>query len=443
MSNGRKAFFITASIVMSFILWFYVNNSADVDVVINGIPVEFFNAESALANKGFVLNSGSDTTEDLVLNMPRSMVYGFDTSRVRLVADLSSVNSTGTQTITYSIIYPPDTNTRQISVKSPSVRTVSVRIGELFRRSDVEIRCKLVGNVADGYVAGTVQILPETLEIWGQQSDLMKVSYAQVTLNIENARSTIVELLEYELYDHDDKLIENRSIHSSSNAVQVTMPVISATDIPLKVNFIEEPGVRLSSFDYSLDVESVTLSGDANLIAQTKEIELGSIRLSDITGEQTFTYGVPIPEGLTNLSGVTTAVLYIRNRDIETRDMTVTQFNYENFAASERVVEVVTSSLNVTLRGPKELIETLSSGDVTAVADLSDVNNASGTYTVPAIIRVNGDLDIGTAQAYQLTVRISRPEPTEPVPQSGETEERPGEQQPEQPEQPEQESNNT
>ncbi len=432
MSNGRKAFFITASILMSFILWFYVNNSTDVDVAISGIPVEFFNAESALANKGFVLNGGNDATEDLVLNMPRSMVYGFDTSRVRLVADLSSVNSTGTQTITYSIIYPPDTNTRQISVKSPSVRSVSVRIGELFRRNDIEIRCKLVGNVADGYVAGTVQILPETLEIWGQQSDLMKVSYAQVTLNIENASSTIVELLEYELYDHDNKLIENRGIHSSSDTVQVTMPVISATDIPLKINFIEEPGVRLNSFDYSLDVESVTLSGDANLIAQTKEIELGSIRLSDIGDEQTFTYGIPVPDGLTNLSGVTSAVLHIKNRDVETRDMTVTKFDYENFDASERVVEVVTSSLNVTLRGPKEVLEKVTSGELKAVADLSDVNDASGTYTVPAAIHVDGDLDIGTAQSYRLTVRISRAEPPEPEPE-GDTEEPSDTHQPESP----------
>ncbi len=417
LSSGRKALYITASILISFAFWIYVNNDAEVDVAINEIPVEFFNAESALANKGLVLNSGNDTTVDLVLNMPRSMVYDFDTSRVRLVADLSSISSTGTQTISYSIIYPPDTNTRQISVKSPSVRSVSVRIGELYRRNDVEIRCKLVGNVADGFVAGGVQILPETLEIWGQQSDVMKVSYAQVTLNIENARSTIVELLNYELYDHDDHLIENRSIHSSSNAVQVTMPVISATDIPLTVDFIEEPGVRLSSFDYSLDVSSVTLSGDANQIAQIKQIELGKILLSEIEGEHTFTYGIPIPDGLTNLSGVTTATLRIANRDIKMRDMTVSHFGYENFKAEGRNVEVVTSSLNVTLRGAESDLAPLTPDMLTAVADLSDVNDASGTYTVPAMIRIDGDPDIGTSQNYQLTVRISRPSPvTEPEP---------------------------
>lgn len=412
LSNGRKAFYITVSILISFVFWFYVNNSETVDFSIDDIPVEFINAESALANKGLMLISGDDATENLVLSMPRSMVFGFDAKRVRLVADLSSVNSTGTQSINYAISYPPNVNRSRISVKSPSVLNVSVRVGELFRRNDVEIRCKLVGNVADGYVAGSVQLLPSQLEIWGQQSDVMQVSYAQVTLNIENARSTIVELLDYELYDYNDKLIENKNIHSASSAVQVTMPVIAATDIPLVVGFEEEPGVRKESFDYSLDVTSVTLSGDANLIAQLGEIELGRIALSEIEDERTFVYEIPIPDGLTNLSGVTSATLTIRNRDVGTREMVVTNFDYENFEVQDRKVEVVTSSLNVVLRGAKETLEGLTEEQVTAVANLSGVNDASGTYTVPASIRIEGDPDVGTTQSFELTVRIGHAEET-------------------------------
>ncbi|MBE7008173.1 MAG: hypothetical protein E7422_03370 [Ruminococcaceae bacterium] len=407
LSNGRKAFYITISILISFVFWFYVNNSASVDYVISDIPVEFINSESALANKGLMLISGNDATVDLELVMPRSMVYDFDTERVRLIADLNSINTTGTQSLTYSIT---GVDTSRITVKSPTIRTISVRVGELFRRNDVDIRCKLVGNVADGFVAGSVQLLPSKLEIWGQQSDVMQVSYAQVTLNIENARSTIVELLEFELYDYNDKLIENKNIHSSSDAVQVTMPVISATDIPLVVSFEEEPGIRKESFDYSLDVTSVTLSGDANLLAQVKEIELGRIALSEIENERTFTYEIPVPDGLTNLSGVTSATLTIKNRDIVAREMAVTKFSYENFEAEDRKVEVVTSSLNVVLRGTAETLEKLTEESVTAVADLSGVNNASGTYTVPAEIRVDGGYDVGTAQSFELTVRIEQAE---------------------------------
>lgn len=411
MSNSRKALYIVISVFSALVLWFYVNNSADVDISIDDIPVEFFNSESALANKGLMLISGNDATVDLVISMPRSMVFGFDPSRVRLLADLNSINSTGTQSLSYSIIYPPGVSASQVSVKSPTVRTVSVRVGELFRKNDVEIRCKLVGNVASGYVAGRVKTLPEVLEVWGQQSDVMQVSYAQVTLNISNARSTIVEQIEFELYDEDDKLIESSSIHAASDTIQVTMPVISATDIPLVVNFTEEPGVRISSFDYSLEPSSVTLSGDANEIGALKELVLGEIVLSEIEGTQTFTYDIQIPDGLTNLSGITTATLTITNRDIGLLPVTVTSFAYENFSDAERRVEVVTSSLNVVLRAASEVLSSISENQITAIADLTGIADASGTYTVPAVIQIEGEPDFGTTESYQLTVRISTPEP--------------------------------
>lgn len=410
MSNSRKALYIFISVFSALVLWFYVNNASYVDFSINDIPVEFFNAESALANKGLMLISGNDATVDLVISMPRRMVFGFDPERVRLLADLNSVNSTGTQSLSYSIIYPPGVSASQVSVKSPTVRTVSVRVGELFRKNDVEIRCKLVGNVASGYVAGRVKTLPEVLEVWGQQSDVTQVSYAQVTLNIANARSTIVEQIEFELYDQDDKLIENSTIHAASDTIQVTMPVISATDIPLVVNYQEQPGVRIDSFDFNLEPSTVTLSGDANEIAALEEIVLGDIVLSEIEGTQTFTYDIQIPQGLTNLSGVTAATLTITNRDITTLPVTITDFSYENFDDAQRKVEVVTSSLNVVLRAANDVLSSITEHQVTAVADMTGIADASGTYTVPAVIRVEGDPDFGTTESYQLTVRISTPE---------------------------------
>ncbi len=410
ISNRRRAFYIFISIVMSFALWYYVNSSSDVDLTLTAVPVEFLNAETALANKGLVLIDGSDATVDLVLTMPRDLVFHFEPERLHLYANLITVNSTGTQSIAYTIAYPPGVNPSQISVKSPTVQTVSIRVGDLFRKNDIEIRVNLIGNVADGYAAGRVTTLPGTLEVWGQQSEVTRVSYAQVTLNIENASATINEQLAYELYDENGERIESTNIHSATGTVQVTMPVISATEVPLVVGLIEEPGIRKESFDYSLSIDYVTLSGDADEISQLGELLLGEVALAEITDQQTIPFTIPIPEGLTNLSGVSEAVLTIENRDVTTENRTVTAFDYDHFDDEERTVEVVTSSLNVSLRGASGTLEEISSDDITAVADLSDVANASGTYTVPAIIRIDGDPDVGFEDSYQLTVRISAPE---------------------------------
>ncbi|MFQ6975894.1 MAG: hypothetical protein ACLRSD_01840 [Oscillibacter sp.] len=111
-----------------------------------------------------------------------------------------------------------------------------------------------------------------------------RLGYAQVTLDIENASSTVVELLDYELYDFNDQLIESKNIHPMSENVQVTMPVLKVKDVPLlTVNFIESAGSRLENYTYTLSHSSITLSGDATQMAGISEISLsGTLALEDV-----------------------------------------------------------------------------------------------------------------------------------------------------------------
>ena len=372
-SKRRKIFYVALSILIAATIWFYVNNKESVTVYVHDVPIEFLNEDTSLADKGLMRISGDeDITVDLKLQMPRNVVYDFDTSELRLVSDLSTI--------------------------------VQVEIGELNKK-DIEIRCKVVGNVAEGYIAGTIEMLPETLEVRGQQADIMQISYAQVTLDIENASSTVVELLDYELYDFNDQLIESKNIHPMSENVQVTMPVLKVKDVPLTVNFIESAGSRLENYTYTLSHSSVTLSGDATQMAGISEISLGPLALEDVQGSETLTYDILIPDGVNNLSGITSATLTISSGDISTKEVEATHFSYENFSG-DHTVTVVTSSLPVTLRGSASDLEAVYGSEVHVIADLSDIAADSGSYTVPARIEVSG-YDVGAVGTYEVTVHIS------------------------------------
>ena len=288
-SKRRKIFYVALSILIAATIWFYVNNKESVTVYVHDVPIEFLNEDTSLADKGLMRISGDeDITVDLKLQMPRNVVYDFDTSELRLVSDLSTITYAGKQSVSYTILYPSKVSSSSVKVESPTIRTVQVEIGELNKK-DIEIRCKVVGNVAEGYIAGTVEMLPETLEVRGQQADIMQISYAQVTLDIENASSTVVKLLDYELYDFNDQLIESKNIHPMSENVQVTMPVLKVKDVPLTVNFIESAGSRLENYTYTLSHSSITLSGDATQMAGISEISLGTLALEDVQGSETLT----------------------------------------------------------------------------------------------------------------------------------------------------------
>jgi len=405
ISKRRKWVYIAISVLVAILIWYSVSGTEEVSITVNDVPIEFTNADTVLAEKGLTLLSTDMQTVDLTLDMPRSLIYRFDPEDVRLVSNLASINATGTQILGYNIIYPDGIDASRITVRSPALRTITLEIGQLYTKQ-VEVRCKLVGSVADGYVAGSAELLPELLEVRGRQVDVMAVNYAQVTLNIENASETIVELLDFELYDFNNRVIKNEGIHPASEKIEVKIPVFSAKEIPLKIDFIEAPGVRLSSFDWSLDAESILLSGDAaELRSLDDEMLLASIQLEEITEKQSFVYDLEIPEGLENLSGINSVTLTIEPRDIATRTFEATSFSYENFSAT-REVSVVTSSLLLRLRGAESELDKIREENIRVVADLSDVADASGIYTVPANIYVGGDVDFGEVGTYRVTVRI-------------------------------------
>ena len=403
-SKRRKIFYVFLSLLIASMVWFYVSNGDEVNISVHNVPVEFLNEDTTLADKGLMRVSGEeDVTVDLKLKVARGLVFRFDPSEIRLVSDLSTVTYAGKQSVSYNILLPSGISSRDVSVESPSVRTVQVEIGELNKK-DVEVRCNVVGNVAEGYIAGTVELLPDTLEVRGQQSDIMQISYAQVTLNIENATSTVVELLDYELYDFNDQVIDNKNIHPMSESVQVTMPVLKVKEVPLTVDFVESAGARLDNFSWSLSYSSITLSGDASLMASIDEISLGTLALEDLRGQETFSYEIPVPNGANNLSGITSVALTISATDTETKEIETTSFSYENFSG-DAPVSVLTSSLTVTLRGTAEDIAAVTGNDVQVIANLSGIEADSGSYTVPARISVAG-YDLGAVGAYEVTVHI-------------------------------------
>lgn len=414
-TKRRKAVYVGISVLTALLVWFYANGDTQVDITVEGVPLEFLNEDTTLADKGLMLLSDGEETVDLKLRMPRSTVFKLDTDKIRITADLGQITATGTQTILYNIAFPrgprDELLSGSITVREPTVRSVTVEIGELFRK-DVEIRCKVVGTVADGYIAGAVSMLPGTLEVRGQQVDIMQVSYAQVTLNVDHATGTVVELLDFELFDFNDRPIHSDRIHPASESIQVTMPVMTVKEVPLTIDFIETAGSRLENVKWKLTpVESITLSGDASTMASIDEIKLDTLSLANLRAAETFTYEIPIPEGTNNLSGVTSVTLTILFDDISSASVDATNFSYENLT-TEREVSILTSTLRVTLRGTSEALAQVTEENLRVCADLSEISDADGIYTVPANIYVDG-LDLGAVGSYQVTVRLSENAPDE------------------------------
>lgn len=422
----KKYLYILLSVLVAICIWIFVDelNGGVGTLEFKNIPITYRDTNDVLSERGLMLvlgeDNGTSETVDLELKGRRSLIAGLDDSMITVTADLSGITRTGKQTVGYTISYSDRKyNDATISVEDASFRRASVHISELNKRI-IDVRCELIGNVADGYSAGEVQLSNTEMELRGQAKDIDRISYAKVTFDIgEDAAETITKELTYQFYDRNDNIIEGKGVHASVERVQAKLPVFVTKELPLVVNYVEAPGARLSNTERSLTPATITVSGDASLLKHVTSIVLGDIDLLELTDASTAyeaSYPIIIPDGCQNLSGVTRATLKIRFKDMGSTQLLATNFDYANLPEG-KTATILTEELPVTFFGMMEDVDAMTSEDFVVIADLSDYSGASGTYTVPAVIQVDSGLDVGVSGTYQVQARILEREPDDTPPE--------------------------
>lgn len=414
----RKALYIVLSILVAAAIWVMVDvsNGTIVEKTYT-VPINYLGT-STLTDRGLMLLEGegdtaTDTEVTLTVQGTRWNIAKLDKDEILVQADLSDITEAGVQRVSPNVFYPSALRGK-ITTTSTSSYMVQVNIGELDRKT-IDVRCEQIGTVAEGYSGGELQISPATLEIRGQEEDIAPVSYAKVVLEYDNATETITQMLDYQFYDENDQLVDGTNIQADAEQIQVTLPIIVTKELQLRVDFEQHPGARLSNVTYRIEPSTITVSGDAGVLRDVDSITLGSeafdlLSLLD-SGTATYSYPITVPEGCTNLSGVTRATLQISFNDMTSAQVTTQNFTLSNYPQG-KTTEILTSELTVTVFGTSADVAAVTGDDVEVTVDLSELSSATGSYTVPAQVKVNG-VDVGVSGNYvvQVTIRENGTQP--------------------------------
>ena len=404
----RNSFYLVISILVALGIWVYVDITQDITASkeVSNIPVEFQGEDTTLAERGLMLLPDSETTIDLKLEGAKSILAQLDTAKLRVQADLSAVTETGIQTVPCRVIYPEYKFSSRLTATTPTNSfNITIDVGELYSR-EVEIHCDIQGTVAEGYIAGEPQFTPEKLELRGPQEEVDAVSYAKVSLNIEDATETVDQALPYVLYNEAGEPISGGDIHAVQDEIRVVLPVDVVKELPLEIDFQEFPGLSKNNISYQIEPASIVVSGEASLLNDVDRLVLDSFDLSQLGGNEVYHYVIQLPEGCTNLSGVTRATLTISFIDLVQDTRTATEFQAENVPEGKSVT-ILTDELTVRIQGTAADVAAVHDRDITVRADLQEVSAASGTYTVPAEILISTGGDVGVVGTYQVTVILS------------------------------------
>lgn len=423
-TGRRRAVYVLLSILVASGIWLY----ADLTSGPNGtpqtktrefldIPIEYL-YESALTDRGLMLvENGTDRTIDLTLEGTRWDICSLDRSKIRVTASLFDITSAGEQRVNWNISFTDSKfSPSNIGTEDASIRMATVNISELYSRT-IDVSCELVGGVADTYSAGQVELSHAEVEVRGLQEDINPISYAKVTLDIgANAVETVSRDLELQYYDENGRILDKSGIYSSVETVRATLPVFVTKELSLFVNFTDGPGCRARNTEYFIEPATIAVSGDATELKDVEMLELGKYDLRELgtTASENYTttnYLIILPDGCTNVSGVTRAALRIRFKDMTSATVSTENISWLNLPEGKRV-ELLTDSLAVKVFGTEADVAALTGEDIAVTVDLDDYSAASGTYTIPAEVTVNkGDVGISGLYQIQVTIREGGEEP--------------------------------
>lgn len=421
----RNSLYLLLAFLVAVSIWVYVDefgndgNPRETETTITDIPIVYVGEEN-LADRGLMLLPEETTmTMDLTVSGGRRQVAALSRENMKVTVNLDSIGHAGVQNVAYSSITSTGKRFAQsmIEMRTPSMATVNVK--ELNRKA-VEVRCELVGNLADGYTAGELILSHPMLELQGQAKDINPVSYVKVTLDIgDQAMESVTQELEFRYYDSRDQQVINPNIRPVEETIQVTLPVFVTKELPLVVDFKEADGLKKSNLNYEIKPSTIVVSGEAGKLKNVKSIVLGELDLMDLLGSNahSHTYPIIIPEGCQNLSGVTRATLEVDFKDMARSQIVTNQIKFLNVPENKTVEELV-GELEVNVFGTAgDVAETLGE-HLTVQVDLTNYAAALGTYTVPATIVEKAPGDIGIAGTYQVQVTIRETGDEQPDPGS-------------------------
>ena len=134
-------------------------------------------------------------------------------------------------------------------------------------------------------------------------------------------------------------------------------------------------------------------------------IVLGRIYLAEITKSQTITFPITLPEGVTNLTGVTEVDVDIIFQGLSTREFTIENITMTNIPEGMEA-ELITEKLQIIVRGPTAEVVNLTEEAISVEVDLTGAEADTSTFKATVLFS-EGFPSVGALGTYSVSVIVA------------------------------------
>lgn len=394
------------SLLISFGLWLYVITvvSPGSEKTYYDIPV-ILQSENVLAERGLMITGIDDPTVTLELAGNRSDLNNLNESNINIFASVASINAPGTHKINYSVGLPGNVPSNAVSTKSGAPDSITVHV-ENRTAKRVNVAIDYVGSVPSGFLADKENAVLDykAIEISGPESVIDRITEARIQVDLTDQGQTIIGQYDYTLCDENAEPVDAQLVTTNVEAVTVTVKVLRVKEVKLKVNVINGGGATVNTCSIKIEPQQIRVTGNEALLEDLDMLEIGTINLGEMLKDETLTYPIVLPEGVTNETGLTEAKVEVKFPDLLVKSLDVTKIEPINVPDGMEV-DMITQALEVKVRGPKALVEAMTENDISATVDFTGV--PLGTATMGATFVMDDKFaGVGAVGTYSVSATL-------------------------------------
>lgn len=145
------------------------------------------------------------------------------------------------------------------------------------------IKVKTVGEPADGYAVGDIEVRPNIVNVEGPKSAVNKITEIRATVNVSGFSTSCERETLIELYDAYGEVIHNDKLSVSQNNVKLNISLYPVKNVAVHVSTIGTAGTGYDVAQVVYQPQTLQIAGPKEKIDKIASIEIDDLSVSGLT----------------------------------------------------------------------------------------------------------------------------------------------------------------
>lgn len=351
-----------------------------------------------------MITSGTPADVDLHLSGNRSDLDQVNSANITVKADLTKIYDPGQHELEYSISYPGSVASNAFTEENRDPDRILVTV-ERVEAKDVPVEIVYTGSLHQdfSYDKENAVLDVTAINVKGPISVVEQIAKAQIEVDLQDRNESISQNFKFTLCDKSNEPVDAGLITVNVQEVHLDLKIQRVKEVMLTVTVVDGGGATAQTASYEINPKSIKVSGSEAALEGLDSINIGTINLGDYANSTTLPYLIPEIEGVTNLTGVTEAVVDLQFPGLSSKEITVETIELINIPEG-MTAELITEKLPVTVRGPSADISKLTADNVKITVDLSGAEVGTSTYKANVVF--DSTAAMGAVGSYSVNVTV-------------------------------------